>query len=74
MGMETGQNVPSTNTNYTEYLPQPELRSIFLEPVTSSDVLNAARKLKSKSSYGHDGISSNYLKNQLTTLYIQSLI
>ena len=66
--METGQNVPSTNTNYTEYLPQPELRSIFLEPVSSSDVLNAARKLKSKSSYGHDGISSNLLKESINNI------
>ena len=24
IGMETGENVPSTNTNYTEYLTQPE--------------------------------------------------
>ena len=62
------ENVPSANINYTEYLPQPELRSIFLKPVTPYDVLNAANKLKSKSSYGHDGISSNYLKNQLRTL------
>ena len=62
IGKQTSQNVPHVNTNYTSYMPNPTLNSIFIEPVTEDQVLHAATKLKPKSSYGHDQISSKLLK------------
>ena len=49
-------------------MPPPLPDSMFIEPVTPTEVLNIANKLKSKSSYGHDNISSKLLKE--TILYI----
>ena len=36
--------------------------SIFIDPVVPSDITNTAHKLKSKSSFGHDEISTKLLK------------
>ena len=68
IGLETSENVPSTSTNYTEYLPNPILHSMFIDPVTSSDVTYTVTKLKSKMSYGHDEISTKLLKQTITNI------
>jgi len=38
---------------------------MFLEPVTPSTIIETTQKLKSKSSFGHDGISSKILKHSI---------
>jgi len=43
-------------------MPKPTLHSIFLDPVSQSDVLNITPKLKPKISSGYDGISTKLLK------------
>ena len=58
MGLTTNQNRPSTSTKYTEYLPKPILYSIFIDPVTPSDMTYTVSKLKSKIIYGHDKTST----------------
>ena len=66
IGIHTGQNVPKSNKNFKSYLPDPISHSIFIEPVSPSDVTKAAPKLKPKSSFGHDNISSKLLKENTT--------
>ena len=41
---------------------------MFLEPVTPSTIIESIRKLKSKSTFGHDGISSKILKHYINII------
>jgi len=68
VGHQTSHNVPKTDKSFSSFMPPPLPDSMFIEPVTPTEVLNIANKLKSKSSYGHDNISSKLLKE--TILYI----
>jgi hypothetical protein len=43
-------------------MPKPTLHSIFLAPVSRSDVFNTTQKLKPKTSSGYDCISTKLLK------------
>ena len=38
---------------------------MFIEPVTQTDTINSCRKLKSKTSTGHDKISTKLLKETI---------
>ena len=58
VGLKTSQNVPVTNMKFTDYLPNPTRRSMFLEPVTPLLITNTTGKLKPKSISGHDEIST----------------
>ena len=58
IGLQTGHNVPKSDKSFKSYLPDPIPHSIFIEPVSPSDVTKAALKLKPKSSFGHDNIPS----------------
>jgi len=44
IGLQTGLNVPKVNTSFESYMPKPMLHSIFLAPVSPSDVLNTTLK------------------------------
>ena len=46
------------------------MNSMFIDPVTPADILNATRKLKSKYSSGHDEISSKLLKDTIHNIHI----
>lgn len=70
IGLETGQNVPVTDAKYIDFLPDPFPRSIFIDPVAPSDITNTVRKLKSKSSFGHDEISTKLLKETINNIAI----
>ncbi len=65
IGIQTSHNVPRANTGFLEYMPRSIMHSMFLEPVAPSEVLLAASKLKSKTSHGHDGISTKLLKDTI---------
>ena len=41
-------NVPKVNKSFKSFTPKPTLHSIFLAPVSQSDVLNITLKLKPK--------------------------
>ena len=60
--METSENVSSTSAQYSYFLLNPLPHSMFIDPVTPSDVIYTVSKLISKSSYGHDEISAKLLK------------
>jgi len=65
IGESTGQSVPKSQRNYNDYLKNPTLNSMFLEPIDISHVIEAANKLKPKLSVGHDDISSKLLKDTI---------
>jgi len=60
--------VPSTIAQYANYLPNPLPHSVFIDPVTPSDVIYTDNKLKSKSSCGHDEISTKLLKETINNI------
>jgi hypothetical protein len=62
IGLETSNNVQATNNNYTDYLPNPLPHSMFLEPIEPCLISETTNKLKTKSSSGHDEISTRILK------------
>ena len=67
IGSKTGKIFPHTNSQYTDYLMDSHINSMFIDPVTPADILNATRKVKLKSKYssGHDEISSKLLKDTI---------
>ena len=68
IGYETGQNVPTTDVNYSDFSSDQYSHSIFIDPVVPSDITNTAHKLKSKSSFGHDEISTKLLKQTINNI------
>jgi len=72
IGEITSQNVPTTKRNFQDDMPNPVLHSMFLEPVIPSTIIETTHKLKSKSSFGHDGISSEILKHSINIIAYHS--
>ena len=68
IGKITGQNVPKTKTNYTNYLNTPVLNSIYLENVEPNQVSDIINKLKPKNSSGHDNISTKIVKASIVNI------
>ena len=68
IGLQTNHSVPKSNKCFTSYMPAPSLHSIFIEPVSPSDVMSSANKLKPKSSYGQDNISTKLLKDTIDNI------
>jgi hypothetical protein len=62
IGSEIHANVPPTPITFTDYLPQPNQHTIFLDPVTPNDVINTISKIKSKNSLDHNNFSTKLLK------------
>ncbi len=65
IGVQTSHNVPPANRSYSSYMPPSQTHSFFLGPVAPSDIINTTKKLKPKSSYGHDLISNKLLKETI---------
>ena len=57
VGAKCAAQLPMSNTHYAQYLGHQHLG-----PVTPGDIINIINKIKSKSSTGHDSISSKLLK------------
>ena len=51
-------------------MPNTVLRSMFLESVTPSTIIETTQKLKYKYSFGHDGISSKILKHSINIIAV----
>jgi len=62
IGNETSENVPYTDTQFTKYLPERNQYSLFLDPITPMDIINATNKIKSKSSKDHNNLSTKLMK------------
>ena len=68
IGQTTNHNVPLVDRSFKSYLPNPQLNSMFLEPVLPSTVIETIHKLKTKSSSGHDGISTKLIKSTIVNI------
>ena len=68
IGYKTGQQVPLSPTHFSEYLPNYVPHTMFVRPVSSSTVINTTLSLKSKSSSGHDDISTKLLKASISSI------
>jgi len=80
IGKTTAENVPTGHRLYTEFLTNPSVNSIFIEPVEPFHVLEIINKLKPKTSTGHDGIpmkivklTANFILGPLTHIINKSL-
>lgn len=65
IGPETCKNVPASQNKFTDYVPPPLSKSMFLDPIDIFSVLDATRKLNTKTSAGHDEISTKLLKETI---------
>ena len=65
IGKITSQNVPKSNRKYTDYLKNPNINSIFIEPVDEHMISEIVNKLKPKLSSGHDHIPTKILKQSI---------
>ena len=54
---------PSNSTNFNDYLRNPVKNSIFIEPITSTEIMNLILSLKGSKSCGADGVSPQLLKD-----------
>ena len=70
IGPITINNVPITEKKYTDYLPDPLTKSMFLDPVDIFKVVETTKKLKTKTSSGHDEISTKLLKETIHNISI----
>ena len=70
----------TNNSDYTQYLKTPSLKTCTFKCVTQEDIVKAIDNLENKNSSGHDGISNKVLKyiklelsNSLTLIINQML-
>ena len=70
----------TNNSDYTQYLKTPSLKTCTFKCVTQEDIVKAIDNLENKNSSGHDGISNKVLKyiklelsNSLTLIVNQML-
>ena len=68
IGKKTSESVPISRKNYSQYLENPNPNSMFLEPVEPAQVLSIVRKLKAKTSSGHDQISTRLIKDAIDNI------
>ena len=68
IGLQTSQNVPPASKHFTSYMRNPSVNSMFLEPIEPSHVLDVVNKLKSKTSSGHDDVSSKLIKESINEI------
>ena len=50
------------------YLVNPNVNSMLLEPINSTHVLDNVKTLKPKTSFGHDEISTKVLKESIVSI------
>ena len=65
IGSKTAKDVPRSPRNFKEYLGNPLYHSMYIEPVSEDTVVNTTLSLKSKTSSGHDEISTKLMKNAI---------
>ena len=65
LGSELSENVPLSNHRYTHYLKNRNSYSLFLDPVTQLDLINATNKIKTKNSLDKNNLSSKLMKSTI---------
>ena len=69
IGKHTSQNVPKSTKQFHDYLvnQNAHVNSMFLEPINSTHVLDIVKKLKPKTSFGHE-IPTKVLKESIVSI------
>ena len=62
IGSNLAEKIVNPNTEYTQYLNNTVINSIFIQPTTKYEIEKIIANLKNKNSSGHDKISNKYLK------------
>ena len=62
VGSNLASRINNDNANFTQFLPQPFNKSLFLYPTSPDEIINITKSLNSGKSQGHDGLSSSLLK------------
>lgn len=70
VGSNISNSVPNTPIPYTNFLPNPHYQSMFFDPIFPHDIINIVSKLKSKTSQGHDNLSSKLVKQSIHQIAI----
>jgi hypothetical protein len=65
IGPKTYQSIPISEAKFTDYLPAPLSKSMFLDPVDMFKIVETTNKLKTKTSSGYDEISTKLLKETI---------
>ena len=80
IGPELASKINSPNAHFTDYLPEPNPESLFLNPTDPTEIINITRSLNTSKSHGHDRISMSLLKeiihplaNPLSNIFNKSL-
>ena len=70
IGASTSQNVPKSKIYYTDYLANSVCNSMYMyfESIDPSVVIDVVKKLKPKTSSGHDEISTKLVKESIVTI------
>ena len=72
IGYNGNHSVPQSNKSFTSYMRNHNTKSICLDPVIPADIFDITNKLKPKTSYGADGISTKLLIKTIDTIILQS--
>ena len=62
IGSNLASRINNDNANFTQFLPQPFHKSLFLNPTDPGEIINITKSLNSGKSQGYDGLSSSLLK------------
>ena len=65
IGHNISENVPQPTTSYHNYLNQPHYNSMFLDPITPTNIIETVSKFKNKNSQEHDEISIKLVKESI---------
>ena len=65
IGPDVYKKIPHTDKDFTSYLNGNYPRTFFMTPVDPAELVAIAKNLKSKSSSGHDNISSKLMKETI---------
>ena len=68
LGPNLAKCIPRTQTTFSDYLEDPNPRSIFFEPVNEQEVVNIVNNLHNKTSSGHDLINVSLVKNSISVI------
>ena len=69
MGKNISDSIPPVNHSYDSYLPNNRIeKSLFLKPISVSEIIKITSNIKMSKSTGHDNISSRIVKSSIHCL------
>ena len=68
IGSNLAKQIPEVDVNYKSFLQGNYINSLFFKDTTPDEIESITMKLKNKSSYGSDGLSTALVKNVITLI------